>query len=274
MYSGGNSDPHLQAFTGQQFEFCGTDRPECKGQAFAIASEARMQVNAEVDRLAGPDAWPAAGTWITGLGLRSAAGAGMAVELRMRKDAAYTVVPEGGKTRALQPEGAPKGAAGLRALLAAASVNGEDVLGKVGSGETLDLGGGNSVHLPANTHTGDATDGPVMVVKTPDTTWTWYLESEDTWHLDFKVALNAGNAITRMHGLLGQTLHWARDSPAVLEGGDELRYAVRDGLLGSDFAFNLFGKAGGRAPAGSRRELTQATSAGLAAGSPAALALV
>ncbi|KAI8474668.1 MAG: hypothetical protein J3K34DRAFT_491743 [Monoraphidium minutum] len=296
----GNSDPHLQGFHGQAYEFCGAGKPECKGLAFSLVSEARMQFNAEVDRLAGADAWPAAGTWMTGLGLRS--GGGMAVELRLRKDVNYALTPDGNKTRAMRPEGAAAGAAGLRALLASAAVNGEDVLGRVGSGDTLTCGADGAVSFPATTHAADPTDGPVMVIITPDTAWTWYIESEDTCedasyvrpcppctpprHLDFRLELRPGNAITRMHGLLGtlqltqrpahpsplrQSLYWAPGAPAAVEGGDDLLYAVAGGLLGTDTRFGLFGKT---APApGARRTLmaaatpAAAAAAGLVAGS-------
>ncbi|KAI8467100.1 MAG: hypothetical protein J3K34DRAFT_45379 [Monoraphidium minutum] len=253
-----------QAFSGQEYEFCGADLPECKGNAFAVVTSEKLQVNAEVDRLAGADAWPAAGTWITGLGMR--AGAAMSVVLRMRKDAEYTVVPDGAKTRALPP----KGAAGLRALVASAAVNDKNVLGMIGSGDTLQVGGGHAVHFPSTTHSGDATDGPVMVIETPDSTWTWYLESEDTWHLDFKLSLKADNTISAMHGLLGQSLHWTPTTEAAVEGGDDLAYIVADGLLGTDFKYSLFDK---RAAPTHRALLISAPGAPpLAAGTPAALA--
>ncbi|KAI8470577.1 MAG: hypothetical protein J3K34DRAFT_521244 [Monoraphidium minutum] len=228
-------------------------------------SEPGTDMQSPLDRVAGPDAWPAAGTWVTALGLRSAAGAGMAVELRMRKDTEHALVQDGAKTRALRPAGAPAGAAGLRSLLAAASVNGADVLGRVGSGETLDLGAAGSVHFPATAHAADAADGPVMVITTPATVWTWFLESEDTWHLDFKVQLRPGSTITRMHGLLGQSLHWAAGAPAAVEGGDDMLYAVKDGLLGTDTRFRLFGKED-RAAADGRRALKAAAAAPAAAG--------
>ncbi|KAI8465684.1 MAG: hypothetical protein J3K34DRAFT_525156 [Monoraphidium minutum] len=220
----------------------------------------------QVDRLAGPDAWPAAGTWITGLGVRTATGA--TVELRMRKDVEHAVVPDGNKTRALPPKGVPTGAAGLRALLDTVVVNGEDVLGSVGSGNTLDLGNRHLVHFPATTHAGDAADGPVVVVETPDMSTTWYLESEDTWHLNFKVTLKAGNRIRAMHGLLGQSLHWTPGTEPVVEGGDDLAYVVRDGLLGAEFKYSLFGR---RNTDDARRALKVSAHGGLAGGTPAAL---
>ncbi|KAI8473181.1 MAG: hypothetical protein J3K34DRAFT_391954 [Monoraphidium minutum] len=264
VQANGGEDPHMK--------FCAAGKAECRGLAFSIVSEKSLQVNAEVDRLAGPDAWPAAGTWVTGLGLRYRTS--LAVELRMRKDVDHTIVPDGDKTRALPPKGASAGAAGLRALLAAATVNGQNVLAKVGSGETLDVAAGTLVHFPDSTHPADPTDGPVMVIVTPTTTWTWYIESEDTWHLDFKVEVNAPSAIKQMHGLLGQSLHWAASAPAAVEGGDDMLYVVADGLLGTDTKFGLFGKP---APAsGSRRALTAAAPAAagpLAAGSAAALQL-
>ncbi|KAI8476991.1 MAG: hypothetical protein J3K34DRAFT_502887 [Monoraphidium minutum] len=262
--AGGGSDPHLIGFNGAAYEFCGSELPQCKGNAFSIVSAEKLQVNAEVDRLAGADAWPAAGTWVTGLGLR--AGAAMTVALRMVKDADFTVVPDGDKTRALPP----KGAAGLRALVASAEINGRNMLGMIGSGDTMEIDAKHAVHFPAATHKGDATDGPVMVIETPDSTWTWYLESEDTWHLDFKVALKAGNTINAMHDLLGQSLHWTPTTKAAVEGGDDLAYIVADGLLGTDFKYSLFGK---RATTPTRRALLRLPGTSLpAAGTPAALA--
>ncbi|KAI8466190.1 MAG: hypothetical protein J3K34DRAFT_68120 [Monoraphidium minutum] len=195
----------------------------------------------------------------------------MAVELRSVKDVEHTVVPDGAKTRALRPAGAAAGAPGLRALLASAAVNGEDVLGRIGSGETLEVARGHAVHFPAATHQADPTDGPVMVIETPDTTWTWYLESEDTWHLDFKVALKPGNTIKAMHGLLGQSLHWTPTTEAAVEGGDDLAYIVADGLLGADFKYSLFGKP---VPAARRTFLElPLIKGGLVAGTPAGLAV-
>lgn len=47
-----------------------------------------------------------------------------------------------------------------------------------------------------------------------------------------------------------QSLHWSADAPATVEGGDDLAYALADGLLGHDFKYNLFGSstAGEAAP--------------------------
>ncbi|KAI8469607.1 MAG: hypothetical protein J3K34DRAFT_469869 [Monoraphidium minutum] len=213
----GGEDPHLKGFHGQAYEFCAAGKAECRGLVFSLASEQRLQVNAEV--------------------------------------------------------GALSGTAGLRSLLAAARVNGEDVLGKVGSGDTLEVAAGTRVHFPAATHAADSTDGPVMVVVTPATTWTWYLESEDTWHLDFKVAINVGSGIKQMHGLLGQSLHWDPSAPAAVEGSDDMLYVVPDGLLGTDTKFGLFGKPAAAVALGVRRALSAAAAGGLAAGSAAALAL-
>lgn len=168
----------------------------------------------------------------------------------------------------------------FKRLLAAVLVDGQDVLARVESGDSLTVAGGEVlVHFPASKHTNDAqgTDGeqgwkccteparagacmwgvcgairrpgscgplamhgcldgaalapptqhprrpgptdaralwttahvlrkhtgPVMIVKTPDMRFTVFLESEDTWHLDFSTAVLGGNSIKRMHGLLG-----------------------------------------------------------------------
>ncbi|KAI8466540.1 MAG: hypothetical protein J3K34DRAFT_460831 [Monoraphidium minutum] len=83
----GTGDPHLQAFTGQRFDFC---MAGCEGRAYAMLSSAKTQANAELNRLPGADAFPAAGTWMTGLGLRY--GPDFSLSLRMRTDIDFKIV--------------------------------------------------------------------------------------------------------------------------------------------------------------------------------------
>ncbi|KAI8466215.1 MAG: hypothetical protein J3K34DRAFT_472788 [Monoraphidium minutum] len=263
--AGGNS-----GFNGEAYEFCGAALgPQCHGRAFNMLSEARHQFNAEVNRHHGTgdrDAFPAAGSWLTAFGLRF--GPSFSVVLRMRTDVDYTLVQEGDKTRALHPSAG--GAGALSELLQSVQVNGADAMAKVGSGETQEFEGGVSVHWPATRHAGDATDGPIAVITTPDTTWTWFIESEDTWHLDFKISLRSGARLDRMHGLLGQSMDWARGAPAVVEGGDDLQYVLADGLLGTAFKFNAF--TGARRPATGTRAMLAVAGVARGAGTPAAVA--
>ncbi|KAI8472252.1 MAG: hypothetical protein J3K34DRAFT_457897 [Monoraphidium minutum] len=237
-----------------------------------MLSERRNLINAKVNRHAGADAWPAAGTWMVGFGQRF--GTSFSMELALRTDTPFEVAtPAAGAPRALHPAGA---GGALRDLLATACVNGESVLRLVGSGETLSFAGGCKVFFPIATHANDATDGALAVVTTPDLEVTYYAESEDTWHLDLRVGLTVANKVQRMHGLLGQTLHWDEATPAAVEGGDDLRYAVQGGdLLSADFAYSQFGKAASPA-AKLRRALSSgaapaAAARGLAAGTPGGL---
>ncbi|KAI8465957.1 MAG: hypothetical protein J3K34DRAFT_486218 [Monoraphidium minutum] len=248
----GGQDPHLRGFNGADYEFCAQGATKCHGRVFNLVTERNNLINVEVDRLAGAASWPAAGIWLTGLGVRH--GSGLAFELRMREDAPFELTAADGAhgglggTRALDPAG-PAG--GIGAPLAAAPANGRDVLALVGSGKT-ERYGACSVHYPASRHAGvPPRRRPVAVITTPEMRVTWFLESEDTWHLDFTLELRrAPNAIA-LHGLLGQSLRWARGAPAALEGGDEMLYAVPEGgLLGYEsYEFNLYGGAAAAVPA-------------------------
>ena len=64
--------------------------------------------------------------------------------------------------------------------------------------------------------------------------------TQNSRHLDFAVTVKDADKPLQLHGLLGQTYHWTRDTPAVVEGGDDLLYLVDDGILGTKFKFNLF----------------------------------
>ncbi|KAI8465359.1 MAG: hypothetical protein J3K34DRAFT_525418 [Monoraphidium minutum] len=263
-------------FSGHAYEFCGAALgAQCHGRAFNLLSEARHQFNAEVNRHHGVgerDAFPAAGSWLTAFGLRYRHS--FRVALRMRTDVDYTLVQEWNKTRALHPTASAAGGAGpFRELLQSVRVNGADATAKVGSGETQEFEGGVSVHWPATRHKGDAQDGPVAVITTPDMTWTWYIESEDTWHLDFRVTFKEGARLGRVHGLLGQSMYWAPAAPAAVEGGDDMLYALADGLLGTAFKFNAFSALKYSHAADSRALQAEGGAAPRTAGTPAAVAL-
>ncbi|KAI8470532.1 MAG: hypothetical protein J3K34DRAFT_521313 [Monoraphidium minutum] len=238
---GSGSDPHVVGFNGAKYEFA--NGPEFQGLAYGLMSSRGTALNALVERHAGSDEFPAAGSWLTGLGLRTrgaAAGASdFTLMLRMKTSTPFDLIQDGGKTRALHPDG-PKGR--LAALFEAFEVNGRPSLNEIESGDTLEFPkSGVTVHLPAERHGGDSTDGPIAVINTPDMVLEWYVESEDIWHMDFKVSLKKQGAAGKMHGILGQSLHWARGAPAAKEGGD-LDYVLPDGLLGTDFRYSRFGR--------------------------------
>ncbi|KAI8475728.1 MAG: hypothetical protein J3K34DRAFT_28891 [Monoraphidium minutum] len=208
-----------------------------------MLSESAHLLNTRITRLAGPDAWPWAGTWMTAFGFRWSKK--LSVELEMATDVKYAVEPNGGEPPSATRAEVPSDWAGV---IAAARVNGQDVAARIGSGDTMAFGSGAaaaSVHFPKDRHPGDPTDGPVMVITTPSMQVTFYLETEDVTHLDFAVdLLPSKDPITGMHGLLGQSLSWARGAPAAVEGGDDMLYVVADGdLLGAGFKYSLFGKA-------------------------------
>ncbi|KAI8464941.1 MAG: hypothetical protein J3K34DRAFT_396417 [Monoraphidium minutum] len=267
-----------EGFNGAAYEFCGAALgPQCHGRPFNLLSEARHQFNAEVNRhhaTGDRDEFPAAGSWCAapwGWPARAPCRAAAAAVAAAAAGATrlHAAGCHGPKTRALHPS-AGGGAGAFRELLQSVQVNGADAMARVGSGETQVFEGGVSLHWPAARHEGDVQDGPVAVITTPDTTWTWYLESEDTWHLDFKVSIRAGARLGRAHGLLGQSLEWGPDTPAVVEGGDDLQYALANGLLGTAFEFNAF--TGARRTATSTKALRILAGAARAAGTPAAIA--
>ncbi|KAI8477179.1 MAG: hypothetical protein J3K34DRAFT_463241 [Monoraphidium minutum] len=93
--------------------------------------------------------------------------------------------------------------------------------------------------------------------------------------MHFKLELKPGHGIKRMHGALGQSLHWAPNAPAVVEGGDDFAYALADGLLGRGFKYNLFGSTATKAALSSRKArkaLSTASGTRLVAGSAAMVA--
>ncbi|KAI8463858.1 MAG: hypothetical protein J3K34DRAFT_134260 [Monoraphidium minutum] len=239
----GNGDPHLQGFNGHKYSWCSNDNgAHCLGRVFNVISESLHVFNTRLTRFAGPDVWPYAGAWMTAYGFRY--GDALSVELELATDVVYKLRTEARAedpslevTRAVLPGGWAGAISSLR-------VNGEDAARHVGSGDTLVFGEGASkasVHFPKGRHPNDPTDGPVVVISTPDMQVTFYLESEDTTHLDFAITM-LDNGITDMHGVLGQSVAWPRAGPALMEGSD-LDYVVEGGLLadgGKDYAFNRF----------------------------------
>ncbi|KAI8462208.1 MAG: hypothetical protein J3K34DRAFT_504083 [Monoraphidium minutum] len=226
------ADPHVRGFNGAEYAFCDPEHgtgATCNGRVIAMLSEVDHLLNTRITRLAGPDSWPWAGTWMSAFGLRWSDK--LSVELEMATDVKYAVNQNGecelGTTRAEVPTD-------WAGVIAAAKVNGQNVAAKIGSGDTMAFGSGTeaaSVHFPKGRHPGDPTDGPVMVINTPamQARVTFYLETEDITHLDFSVALK--HAKNAMHGMLGC-------------GGDDMLYSVASGdLLGAGFKYSLFGKA-------------------------------
>ncbi|KAI8468355.1 MAG: hypothetical protein J3K34DRAFT_522986 [Monoraphidium minutum] len=236
-------DPHLQGFHGHRYSFCDDSAP-CMGRAFSLLSAAAYALNARVTRMAGPDRWPWAGAWLTALGFRYACV--LTVELELATAVAYAVHPDGRGADTTTAD-IPRDWAGV---FAGVRVNGKDAAAKIGSGETIAFDAA-SAHFPAARHKGDAADGPVLVLTTPDMQITLYLESEDVTHLDFAVTLFSDDARrlpAGMHGLLGQSLAWAAGNLASIEGV-ELDYAVEGGLLGTAFKYSRFEGAAAAAAA-------------------------
>ncbi|KAI8471956.1 MAG: hypothetical protein J3K34DRAFT_504980 [Monoraphidium minutum] len=246
-------DPHLTGFGGHKYAFCEEGNgAACLGRTFSTFSSPQHALNTRITRMAGPDAWPHAGAWMTAYGFRYADV--LTLELELATDVDYAVAPDGrgpDTTRAVVP-------ADWRSVFAGLRVNGKDTAARIGSGETLNFGaaGEASVHFPSRRHAGDATDGPVVVIKTPGMQVKAYLESEDVTHLDFEIALiGAAIADGDAHGLLGQSLGWAPGAQAALQG-HEMDYVVEGagGLLATAFKYSRFeGAAAGKPPASVRR---------------------
>ncbi|KAI8469175.1 MAG: hypothetical protein J3K34DRAFT_287962 [Monoraphidium minutum] len=156
----------------------------------------------------------------------------LSVELELATTVEYAVHPDGRGADTTTAD-IPRDWAGV---FAGVRVNGEDAAARVGSGDTLRFGGA-SVHFPSARHAGNASDGPVLVVTTPQMQVTLYLESEDITHLDFAVTLYNGAASPPMHGLLGQSLYWVAGAPAAIEGSE---LVVEGGLLGTAFKYSTF----------------------------------
>lgn len=234
----GEGDPRLQGFNGHKYTFCfHTTEPECQGRVFNLISSELYHFNTELKRMPGENAFPFSASWMTGFGLLY--GPHFTAQLRLRTDIDYTLYIDpsyANKTRGSHPDGAH---GSFRSLIASFRINGEDKMGYIESLETLDYGP-VTVHFPTSHHASDPTDGPVAIITTPEMTVSWYIESEDIWHLDFSIELDYYHGIQKMHGALGQSLYWPADGKAEVEDGD-LAYAVEDGILGTDCDFNRFG---------------------------------
>lgn len=91
------ADPHLQGFNGAEYAFCDPSATgggaSCHGHVMALLSERSHQINARITRMAGPDAWPWAGTWMTAFGFRWSDA--LSVQLELATDVEYGVEPAG-----------------------------------------------------------------------------------------------------------------------------------------------------------------------------------
>ncbi|KAI8477400.1 MAG: hypothetical protein J3K34DRAFT_515740 [Monoraphidium minutum] len=106
---------------------------------------------------------------------------------------------------------------------------------------------GTVVYFPPATvvNPGDARDGPLIVIKTPEAELAIMRETEGALHLDLGVKLSA--RFEEMQGVLGQTLEWARDGsgPAhvkdgALAGVGDGAFEVTGGLMGHAFPRGLY----------------------------------
>lgn len=125
-------------------------------------------------------------------------------------------------------------------MIAEFRVDGRDARDRLETGHTQEAAG-LRVHFPAARHAHDPTDGPLAIVTTPDLQITWYLESDDIWHLDFTASVFEGHALGAARGLIGQTLRGAAAAGKEKAGaaakkpeGADADYFVPGGLLGAD----------------------------------------
>ncbi|KAI8473687.1 MAG: hypothetical protein J3K34DRAFT_410240 [Monoraphidium minutum] len=241
----GAGDPRFVMFTGQPFEICMADkgRQVCQGKVFNILTEEHHQVNVEMNKFQGPDSFPYMATWMTGFGFNYRDrhyGLESTVELTMRTDVEYKVIKDDkGNFRTAHPGG---DGGGFRALLSTFKVNGQSVLWRVETGKTQIMVGNMSVYFADHKHPHDPTDGPIVVIVTPDLRLTFYMESDDIWHLDFNLQIRSNHQLNKVHGILGQSMppQWTKTNIMMLEGKMEKKYIVENGLLGSEFKYNLY----------------------------------
>jgi hypothetical protein len=243
------SDPHLIGMDPNHTKYdFGMDKG-VQGYSFNMLTEEAHQFNVYLDHHTGDQAFPDAATWVVGAGLMYADQFSLTLRLDTTKHYELRQGVQGANsTRAVPPAG------GFHDLISELVINDADTRDLLESGNQVKMGD-VSVYFPSNKHKYDPTDGPVAVVTTPDIRFEVYLESEDTWHLDFSVTLLSGN-IERLHGALGQTLHWTAENAGVVEGGD-MAYALNDGLLGKDFKYNLFTGEPRKSVRGVRRNLQE-----------------
>ncbi|KAI8475425.1 MAG: pectin lyase fold/virulence factor [Monoraphidium minutum] len=251
-------DPHLVGFDGTPFLFKGY--PDA---VFALISEQNHMVNALFGNI-GPAHGLDTDVWMIGFG----AGYGTALELELRVD----VDP---RDIELFRDEAAKHDTKMRVRLLDPKflhivVNGTHRDDLLRSGRAVEgLVGGATLYFPPPdaVNPGDASDGPLAILKTPLMELAFYLETEDALHLDLQARPHAPplpplrgrhrrvkllDRPSAMSGVLGQTLQWALDGAsggAVADGvlaGDDRRFEVGDGLLGTRYAAGLF-QSGGRA---------------------------
>ncbi|KAI8475422.1 MAG: hypothetical protein J3K34DRAFT_456322 [Monoraphidium minutum] len=305
-------DPHLVGFDGTPFLFKGY--PDA---VFTLISEQSHMVNALFGNI-GPAHGLDTDVWMVGFGARY----GTALELELRLD----VDP---RDIELFRDEAAKHDTKMRVRLLDPKflhivVNGAHRDDLLRSGRAVEgLVGGATLYFPPPNavNPGDASDGPLAILKTPLMELAFYLETEDALHLDMqarphapplplplpplrgrhcggdrRVAAHTPNAdmgciydagtnmplpamrlrssaslmpalaaatqvklLDRpyaMSGVLGQTLKWALDGDsggAVEDGvlaGDDSRFEVGDGIMGTRYDAGLFQSGGGAAGPG------------------------
>ncbi|KAI8473400.1 MAG: hypothetical protein J3K34DRAFT_411258 [Monoraphidium minutum] len=244
----GSGDPHFTGFGGHSFFFDGRE-----GAAFNIFSERDHQVNADFGSL-GPKHGANSTIWMTGFGVRYLD----ALSLVVRLDA-----DPAGMT--LYRDEAAKHATKMRVKLPAGrflhvELNGAHRDELAGSGAPAEgMPPGVVVYFPpaSAVNPGDASDGPVAMIRTPSLDISIFYESEDAAHLDVKISV-VGPLAGQPHGLIGQTLSWAteRGAGAAIQDGvlaaENSAFEVTDGTLGTAFPNNRFDPTGAAAPEAAR----------------------
>ncbi|KAI8470958.1 MAG: hypothetical protein J3K34DRAFT_393209, partial [Monoraphidium minutum] len=221
----GAADPHFTGFGGHSFFFDGRE-----GAAFSIFSERDHQVNAEFGSL-GPKHGVNSSIWMTGFGVRYRDATSLVDATTMR-----VKLPEG-RFLHVELDGAHR----------------DDLAGSGTSAPGMPPG--VVVHFPpaSAVNPGDASDGPVAVVRTRSLEIAIFYESEGAAHLDVKITV-VGPLVGQPSGLIGQTLAWATEKgpgAAILDGvlaAENSDFEVTDGILGTAFPGNRFDPLAGAAP--------------------------
>lgn len=254
---GACADPEFVGMDGTRYRFDGK-----KGAVFNLVSEETLQLNSLFDRFTGPDEWPYWGTWMVAFGIQAGSAGStdaLALEVKLNNSAIYELVslPGTNKMRMVYP--------GTFSSIIRVRNAGMDLTDWLESGKSLKFANETvTIYFPSkhDKHHGDPTDGPVVVITMPKMEVSIQLETEESLHFDFALRLLPGATITSMHGVLGQTFHWAnrhgkagstRVTSEQLQGS-EMDYEVRDGILGVDWKYNLF-KQGSEARMGPGRML-------------------
>ncbi|KAI8474228.1 MAG: hypothetical protein J3K34DRAFT_465890 [Monoraphidium minutum] len=232
----GGGGPHLVGFDGTPFLFKGY--PDA---VFSMLSEQSHMVNALFGNI-GPAHGLETDVWMVGFGARF--GTALELELRLDIDPRDTQLF---REQSARPPAGPR----RRGKLAAKHETKMRVRLLDPKFLNVVVNGAHRVDLLRAVNPDDASDGPLAILKTPLMELAFYLETEDVLHLDLQVKLL--DRPYAMSGVLGQPLQWALDGAsggAVQDGvlaGDDRRFEVGDGLLGTRYAAGLFQK-GGRAP--------------------------